>query len=131
MNTNNKISKISHIITFIISIVLSLFCVNGLGLFKNSIFWGDFVLLFCIIGFFYCIFFFPVDFINKSIINIENDNFEYEMTDFVKEYKMHNVPSMYAGGKGFIISIIFLINLILIAPIKLIRKFISGTNKEE
>lgn len=113
--------KLSHIITGVISVILSLYiCINCLDLFKNGIYIEDFVFFFCVLVFFYFIFFFPIDFINKSLMNIEKGNFKYGMTDYGKEYKMSSVPYMYAGGKAFYIAILFIINIILILPIKFI-----------
>ena len=50
--------KISHLITGIISAVLSLYvCIACLGLFINDFYWGDSVFFICAFGFFYLILF--------------------------------------------------------------------------
>ena len=131
MNLFENNVLISHIISGIFSIALSLYiCINYLDLFLNGFFWGDFLLFFCALGFFYLLLFYPINFINKSLINLEEENFTYGISDYAKEYKIKPfLLTPVGGGKrnvfyAFIIIILFIINTIFILPIKFFGRLV-------
>ena len=133
-----KVSRISHIITFIISTSLSLYiCINCLDLFINGLFWGDFVFLFCTLGFFYLIFFYPIDYTIRNLsYAIINDNFKYGEKDYIEDYKIEPPSPVGLYRKGiifyaFYMVMFFIINIIIIIPAKFIINIIRNKEKEE
>ena len=135
MYLHERVSIISHFITFIISSALSFYiCRNCLDLFINGLFWGDFVFLACTIGCFYLIFFYPIDYTVRNLsYAIINDNLEYGEKDYIEK---HDIRWDANVGKGiifyaFFMVMFFIINIIIIIPVKFILKIIRKKDKEE